>query len=35
MGFGLVGLGLWKWVSLGYESVTVRLCDVIEIVTLR
>jgi hypothetical protein len=24
-----------KWVSLGYGSVMVRLCDVIEIVTLR
>jgi hypothetical protein len=32
-GFGLVGLS--KWILLGCGSVTVRLCDVIEVRTLR
>jgi hypothetical protein len=32
-GFGLVGLS--KWILLGYGSVTVRLCDAIEVRTLR
>jgi hypothetical protein len=31
--FGLVGLS--KWILLGCGSVTVRLCDAIEIRTLR
>jgi hypothetical protein len=31
-GFGLVWLVLSKWVSLGYGSVTVKLCDAIEFV---
>jgi hypothetical protein len=29
------GIGLSKWVSLGYGSVTMRLRNAIEIVTLR
>jgi hypothetical protein len=33
--FGWVGLGLSKWGSLGCGSVTVRLCDAIEIIALR
>jgi hypothetical protein len=33
--FGLVGLGLSKWVSLGCGSVMVRLHGMIEVVTLR
>jgi hypothetical protein len=32
-GFGLVGLS--KWILLGCGSVTVRLCDAIEVRTLR
>jgi hypothetical protein len=32
-GFDLVGLS--KWILLGCESVTVRLCDAIEVRTLR
>jgi hypothetical protein len=31
--FGLAGLS--KWISLGCGSVTVRLCDAIEVRTLR
>jgi hypothetical protein len=31
--FGWVGLS--KWIILGYGSVTVRLCDAIEVRTLR
>jgi hypothetical protein len=35
-GFGLVGLGwLSKWILLGCGSVTVRLCDAIEVRILR
>jgi hypothetical protein len=35
-GFGWVGLvGLSKWISLGCGSVTVRLCDAIEVRTLK
>jgi hypothetical protein len=35
-GFGWFGLvGLSKWILLGCGSVTVRLCDVIEVRTLR
>jgi hypothetical protein len=34
--FGWVGLvGLSKWILLGCGSVTVRLCDAIEVRTLR
>jgi hypothetical protein len=33
IGFGLVGLS--KWILLGCGSVTVRLCDAIEVRTLR
>jgi hypothetical protein len=35
-GFGWVGLvGLSKWILLGGGSVTVRLCDAIEVRTLK
>jgi hypothetical protein len=35
-GFGWVGLvGLSKWILLGCVSVTVRLCDAIEVRTLK
>jgi hypothetical protein len=33
LGFGLVGLS--NWILLGCGSVTVRLCDAIEVRTLR
>jgi hypothetical protein len=38
IGFGLVWfgwVGLSKWILLGCGSVTVRLCDAIEVRTLR